>query len=562
MSPAAFIKKKQYLYLSEILAYRMRKGIIFIVALWSLFSCGRGYKEVDAAEEQMMQAPDSALTLMQSIMADDLPTRGLRARHALLFTMAKNKCYQDISADTTIRMSYQWYQHHGSKRYKMLSSYYLGFVEQDRGNNMEALLAFKTAESIADNLNDYRQLSLIEQHLSEIFKQYYDNVQSLDYSQKALSYAKMARDSVMEDYCTYDVALRLFSLGRYQEAEEFLEHVLQKSKNNPSLYSYAARIMAEIYLLKDNPDYESAESYYQEIEGLGVMPFYAHDYGIIATISECENRSEEADAFLATAESMLRSPVDSIVFYNDCRNVYDVRKDWEKAHEFKTKSVKIQDRIVIQLLGHSLTHAMENYYEDEWKLEKAKSQVRLSLSILIGVLFLILASVASFSVIRRRQVLLEDMARTQDLSNDMMNTFVADKIKSLQALSESYFAWEDTSVKKREERIGKQTRDEIITTFRGQLSDLRNDKTFISALEQSLNLTENGIMDRLRKCLLSEKELDFSILTLLFSGFSIKSISFLLRMSEASLRMRKSRYKKLFEEFTEPDRSRFLEKMG
>ena len=213
-------------------------------------------------------------------------------------------------------------------------------------------------------------------------------------------------------------------------------------------------------------------------------------------------------------------------------------------------------------MGHSLTHAMENYYEDEWKLEKAKSQVRLSLSILIGVLFLILASVASFSVIRRRQVLLEDMARTQDLSNDMMNTFVADKIKSLQALSESYFAWEDTSVKKREERIGKQTRDEIITTFRGQLSDLRNDKTFISALEQSLNLTENGIMDRLRKCLLSEKELDFSILTLLFSGFSIKSISFLLRMSEASLRMRKSRYKKLFEEFTEPDRSRFLEKMG
>ena len=108
----------------------MKKGIYFIIALLFLFSCGREYSRVmDSAEAQMMQAPDSALALMQSITAKDLPTRGLRARHALLLTMAKNKCYQDISGDTTVRMSYDWYQRHGSTRYKMLSSYYLGYVE-------------------------------------------------------------------------------------------------------------------------------------------------------------------------------------------------------------------------------------------------------------------------------------------------------------------------------------------------------------------------------------------------------------------------------------------------
>ena len=473
----------------------MRRGIIFIVALLSLFSCGREYKEVmDTAEAQMMQAPDSALALMQSIVAEDLPTRGQRARHALLLTMAKNKCYQDISGDTTIRMSYEWYQHHGSKRYKMLSSYYLGFVEQKRGNSIKALLAFKTTEPIADDLEDYRQLSLIEHHLSELFDRNYDNVRALDYSQKALSYAKEACDSVMEDYCRYDVALRLFSQCRYKEAEELLELVLQESKHNPSLYAYAARKMAEICLLKGNPDFESAENYYREVEESGAMHFNSHDYGILATISECENRSEKADAYLDTAAKMLRDPVDSMVFYNDCRNVYDVRKDWKKAHEFKTKSVKIQDRIVIQILGHTLTHTMENYYENEWKLEKTKSQVRLFLSVLVGVVFIVLVSMLFFSTIRKRQVLLEDMARAQDLSNDLMNTLVADKIKSLQRLSESYFSWEDASIRKREERMGKQTRDEIITTFRMQLNDLRNDKSFISTLEQSLNLTEDALV--------------------------------------------------------------------
>ena len=541
----------------------MRKGVIIILALFCLFSCGREYSGImDSAEAQMMQVPDSALALMKGIVAEDLPTRGQRARHALLLTMAKDKCYQDISGDTTIRMSYEWYQHHGSKRYKMLSSYYLGLVEQKRGNSIEALLAFKTAEPIADDLEDYRQLSLIEHHLSELFDRNYDNVRALDYSQKALSYAKEACDSVMEDYCRYDVALRLFSQCRYKEAEVLLELVLQESKHNPSLYAYAARKMAEICLLKGNPDFESAENYYREVEELGAMHFNSHDYGILATISECENRSEKADAYLDTAAKMLRDPVDSMVFYNDCRNVYDVRKDWKKAHEFKTKSVKIQDRIVIQILGHTLTHTMENYYENEWKLEKTKSQVMLFLSVLVGVVFIVLVSMLFFSSIRKRQVLLEDMARAQDLSNDLMNTLVADKIKSLQRLSESYFSWEDASVRKREERMGKQTRDEIITTFRMQLNDLRNDKSFISTLEQSLNLTNKGIMDRIHKCLPTEKELDYSILTLLFSGFTIKSISFLLRMSEPSLRMRKTRYKHLFESLPEPDRSVFLNNLG
>ncbi len=537
----------------------MKKGIYFIIALLFLFSCGREYSRVmDSAEAQMMQAPDSALALMQSITAKDLPTRGLRARHALLLTMAKNKCYQDISGDTTVRMSYDWYQRHGSKRHKMLSSYYLGYVEQERGNSIEALLAFKKAETIADDLEDYRQLSLIEQHLSELFHQNYDNYRALEYSQEALSHAKLARDTLMEDYCRYDVAVRLFSQSRYREAEELLENVLHDSNHNPSLYSHAARKMAEISLLKDEPEIASARRFYREIEELGAMQLNSHDYGLMATISECENNSEKADAQLAIAAKMLRSPVDSMVFYNDCRNVYDIRKDWERAHEFKTKSVKIQDRIVIQILGNSFTHTMENYYENGWKLEKAKSQVRVYSSILIGILLLVLISLIAFNVIHKRQILLEDMAKSQDLSNDLMNTFIADKINNLKGLSESYFSWEDASVRKREERKGKQTRDEIITTFRTQLNDLRNDKSFISTLEQSLNLTNNGIMDRIRKCFPSERELDFSILTLLFSGFSIKSISFLLRMSEPSLRMRKTRYKQLFESLPEPDRSVFL----
>ena len=179
------------------------------------------------------------------------------------------------------------------------------------------------------------------------------------------------------------------------------------------------------------------------------------------------------------------------------------------------------------------------------------------------------------SLKKKNQQLLEDMAAIQEVSDDLnrlrtgnsetaiiVNQLITDKIKSLHQLSESYFSWDDIAIKKLEAKKGTLFKDEIIATFRMQLSELRNDHTFIASLEQSLNLTDDGIMEKARQCLKNEKELDYSILTLLFSGFSIKSISYLLRMSEASLRMRKTRFRQQFESMTEPLRSYFLSRLA
>lgn len=543
----------------------MKQWTILCLAILTIFSC-KDYRNtqavMDRAESLMNEAPDSSLALLNGVDRKKLTRRGSKARFTLLLSMAQHKCYMDMSADTCLRAAYEWYQQHGSERNKMLSAYYLGLFHEQAGGNIEAVLAFAEAESLAQSLQDYRQLSLIEQHLSEIFDQNYDNVRALDYAQKSLQYAMMAQDSVMEDYCRYDVAVRLLAQYRYEEAGAHLSQVLQNSKDNPSLYSYAAQKMAAVCFLKEKPDIESAKNYYQEIIEIGAKAIDCHDFGLLAGISEYENKQEVADSYLAIAESMITSSIDSLVFYNDCRNVYDTRKDWERAHEAKTKSVMIQDRMVIQLLGQSISHAMKGYYEDKWELEKVKSRSRLYVFSLLGILVLLAAAMVSYFVIRKNRSLLEDMAKTQDLSKELVNTFVADKISDLQRLSESFFSWEDNSVKKREGKRGLFTRDDTISSFRMQLSELRNDHTFITALEQSLNISESGIMTRSRQLLPNAKELDYTILTLLFSGFSIMSISFLLRMSEASLRMRKTRYKQKFSEFPEPERSLFLEKLG
>lgn len=541
------------------------KHSILLTSFLIIVSCSESRQArtiFNRAESYMAAAPDSALTLLSGIDVPSLLTKKLRARHALLLTEAQDKCFLDIVDDSIAQVAYDYYKHHGSDKDRLLATYYLGVVHQNAKEYIDAALSFREAESLAESLEDYRQLSLVEQHLSRIFSLNYDHVRALEHAEKALDAAVKAEEELMGNYCRLDMANQMIKEYRYEEAGQLLLPVLQSTPMNQPLYSLAARSMAHILMFQNQPDPSKAKQYYSIIDDVKAISLNSHDLGVLALISEKEGESEQADFYLQTSKSLLYSAADSALYYNDCRNVYDERKDWKSAHDAKTRSSLVQDRIIIDLFGQSLTHAMGEYYEKNWLIEKEHSRSQLYLLILFAVVLMAGCLVIVLYLRKRNQLILEDMASIQDISSELVDTLVADKINSLKKLSESYFLWEDSAIMRREKKSGKLTKDELISSFRTQLSELRNDHSFISAIEQSLNIAENGIMEKARQSLDNEKELDYSILALLFSGFSVKSIGYLLRMSEASIRMRKSRFKKQFEAMFEPYRSIFLEKLG
>ena len=105
------------------------------------------------------------------------------------------------------------------------------------------------------------------------------------------------------------------------------------------------------------------------------------------------------------------------------------------------------------------------------------------------------------------------------------------------------------------------TPNEMLTAFHRQVGEIRKDKRFIRTLESHLNLSHDGLMDRLRKDFPSWDEEDFTILTLFFSGFSAKSIGFFLRMSDPAVRMRKTRFKQAFEKLPDGRGADYLERL-
>lgn len=575
MSPAAFFEKNVYLYIS-LKMDTMRREIILILTIISLFSCGRKYTHVmDIAETQMMQAPDSSLALLNNIDRGSLFPYGMQMRHILLSTMAHDKCRMEMSADSSIRLAYDWYKRHGSKRYHMLSAYYLGVVRQSAGDNIEAVLAFREAEPLAENLEDYRQLSLIHQHLCGVFSDNYDHVRALEYAEASLKAAEKASEPLMVAYCRYDIAKQLLAVYRYDEAEKIIDTLLQNTDAPPAFLSVVLGMKARILLFRKPYDYEGAIGIYDRMVAMGTDLFSIEDYGRLALIEEIKGNKDKADQCLRRELSLVLTDVDSLVYYNDCYNLNDRRGDWKSAVDYLFKRTEIQDRITIELLGQSETHALESFYKEKLALELLRTRYRQYAAVFGGIVSIVIILSLIVLLNKKNRRLLEDMAKIQEFSEDIsrlnasnvdtykvVDSLIADKVCSLQQLSESFFSWEDEAVKKRENKKGSLMRDEIISSFRKQLNELREDQSFISTLEQSLNLKEEGVMEKVRERLPNEKELDFSILTLLFSGFSIKSISFLLRMSEASLRMRKTRYKQQFENLPEPFRSQFLENLA
>lgn len=184
---------------------------------------------------------------------------------------------------------------------------------------------------------------------------------------------------------------------------------------------------------------------------------------------------------------------------------------------------------------------------------------RLVIIILQSVCILLLIVVGVLIIHIQRTKLMHDMVVIDDVKEDLnkqlayksqvskvIEDAVNRKIEALSQLSDAFFKMEDGYIADYENKNGRVSKDEIVSHFRRVLGSLRDGRETIAVLEASLNLTDNDLMKRVRSSFPELKESDYAILVLFFWGFSAKSVSFIMNMSEPAVRMRKTRYKQLF----------------
>lgn len=86
---------------------RLSNILFAIIMAFCMASCARtgdAGRLLDAAEARMEEHPDSAFVALDSLDRRHLSTKELRARHALLYSIALEKCGIAMTSDSIINI--------------------------------------------------------------------------------------------------------------------------------------------------------------------------------------------------------------------------------------------------------------------------------------------------------------------------------------------------------------------------------------------------------------------------------------------------------------------------
>ena len=99
-------------------------------------------KILEQVDSYIEQYPDSALNTLRDITPTQLPNREIRARYALLLSMALDKNYIDTSDFSVLQPAIDYYTKQGTATDKLRMYYYKGRIHSNSGNEEAAMEAY------------------------------------------------------------------------------------------------------------------------------------------------------------------------------------------------------------------------------------------------------------------------------------------------------------------------------------------------------------------------------------------------------------------------------------
>lgn len=131
-------------------------------------------RALSSAENIMTESPDSARLILANINRSSLKSRAAKARHALLYSQALDKCYVDVDNDSLTSIALDYYKSHGTDHEKALAYYYNATVNRYAKQSTDVIIEnLIAAQYYAQNTEDNYLKALIHFNIG---KQYYNQL--------------------------------------------------------------------------------------------------------------------------------------------------------------------------------------------------------------------------------------------------------------------------------------------------------------------------------------------------------------------------------------------------
>ena len=540
-------------------------------------------KQLDEIEQELSADPKSACEKLAGMEPVRFHSKSRIARHALLLSLARDKSYIDVADDSLIQIAVRYYQDRNDPSYKMLSFYSLGRVQRNAKKNTGAIVSFLRAKELAEEIPDCHYWGLAARNMADLYKDSHDYESAREYYQESAQAFGALGDRYYAVYSILGEVESDMALGHYDSADSLLMDLetYSREERQNSLLAAVLKLQASIRMKPDRASPEEAISLFRQASQLGFPIRNTENYGTIATAFEFLNQQDSVNYYLDLAEKHAKTLVASVHLCNAKSRIYSHRGRYQEANAELIKGVELHNLLVFNRENQQIANAISDYSRQEAERQSTRAHYRLQL-LALSILAIIALSCAIVQILinRKRQILeknriiqekerkieedieqikeisdvLQDEKNTQSEMAKAINELIGDKIAIVKICADAYETVKnDPKETPRdpyryldEDPVKKKTSE--MNRFLKALDDVRKDDSLFVILEDSVNRWRKDIMKNLRKACETMarprfSEDDFRILMLIYAGIPDRTIAFLMDMTCAAVRTRKSRYK-------------------
>ena len=367
-------------------------NVLVLMSIILLCSCSQApiTRTLHRAEQLMTEAPDSAEKILNAIPRQNLKSRAHKARFALLYSQAMDKCYIDTDNDSLISVAVNYYSKQGSDHEKAMAYYYESVVYRNAKNTDAQVASLVKAQKYAENTEDPFLKGLIYSKLGQLYYAQFQFSKSKELFRKAADAFDQVNSLKNKMISLANLSNALYHLNQEDEyiavttearniAEALNENTFATSLGNDLITATNKWNRDEIlcskralFVNKDN--YSKGEfarrlsNYYEREGNIDSTKYYLIEY----------IKNDEVRTFLYCGGIARLS------------RLYEDQGDIAEALKYERMYVTIKDSLY-KVEKNSIIEELEHKYKNkEITLEKVSLQKRNTLLIIISLLSVVI----------------------------------------------------------------------------------------------------------------------------------------------------------------------------
>ena len=413
---------------------------------------------------------------------------------------------------------------------------------------IDASVALSQAELLVDKIDNYHWKGLLYLRLGIVSDETCGFKLSMDYGKKAEDYFGLAGSESYRLYSMLNIGYAAMMMKDFSSADSIFQIAERASfalgDSSLQYRCFLSRLSCFSYM--HEPDLAT-----ELIDRNGILIDESNrNLRSLVTMSRYYTEREDyakAESLLNRAEQLVKTEDDTLSYYFNSFWLAYKKGEIDKAFYYYTEYSSILNTCLRTYLNQPLLEAQYNNYRAMAELERLKVRDKITMLVTTIILILLISLIVLLTLLNKKRQTEERIREYISSINDLTTQISVNKDKisklndKVREMLRQEFNPSDYLYTRYYEQIDDSKKAErLFKVVKTQVEGFTNRKN-IDHIDELLNETFDGIMNKVLSSGIDIKEKDLLLLRFVLAGFSSKSIAALLGETHLNVNQRKKR---------------------